>query len=264
MFIAVDDTYGPQTETASKYVSGQRRTHVAVIFPDSDVDELRYAISECLKGVNSLGVLVDEFHFSDIYNRRNGWEAAPELKNLDVIAAFAQIYSAAKWPVVVQTVDDRTFADHKIDLSTIKTDVIDLSKREHVSFHMLMKLGLTEFLTGTTEDVRLVVDEGIGRNGQKIDPVILPAYCRKISGSYASSANEPLLQIADFLAFSINRCTHLAMKTKRSELDTWFLKLVGSMNINSPQLEYKILPENFDVSDFDELHRTDRAAKGIE
>lgn len=34
MHIAIDDTYGPTVETNSSYVTGDRRTHVAVVFPD--------------------------------------------------------------------------------------------------------------------------------------------------------------------------------------------------------------------------------------
>jgi hypothetical protein len=35
MFIAVDDTYGPEQNTGSVYVTGERRTHVAVVFRDT-------------------------------------------------------------------------------------------------------------------------------------------------------------------------------------------------------------------------------------
>ena len=263
MHIAIDDIYGPHSRTASKFVSGERRTHVAVIFPDSDVERIRDAISELLKGVNSLGVAVDEFHFADIYNRRKGWEAAPSEKNLDIFCAFAEIYAVKKWPVIVQTIDDRSFSDNGLEMPNFETDFIDLSKRDHVSFLMLMKVGLPEHLPEVTEDVHLYVDEGIGKPGQKIATELLPIFAGQISGSYQSSAQEPLLQIADFLAYSINRCTHLGMKEKRSEFDMWFLDLIGDMGINSPQLKYVKLPRKFDVTDFDELHRSDRDSKGI-
>lgn len=264
MHIAIDDTYGPHSNTNSKFVTGERRSHVAVVFPESDVDRTRNFIEGFLIAIKSFDVHVDEFHFADIYQRRGMWAAASDGKNLDIFSAFAEIYRDAKWPVIVQTIDQRTFADHGQGVPKLKTQTINLDKREHVSLLMLMKQGLPPHLPKSNEQVRLYVDEGIGKPGQKIESVLLPKSKGPISGVYESSTREPLLQIADFLAFSINRCTHLAMKTKRSKLDMWFLDLVGGMEINSPQLKYVELPRDFDVSDFDELHLQDRRSKGIE
>jgi hypothetical protein len=53
MHIAIDDTYGPDTATGSRYVTDQRRTHVAVIFPDEEVEEYRSQIRGCLEEVGT-------------------------------------------------------------------------------------------------------------------------------------------------------------------------------------------------------------------
>jgi hypothetical protein len=44
MHIVVDDTYGPEGAAKSKFVTGDRRTHVAVVFPDSEVAYVRQQI----------------------------------------------------------------------------------------------------------------------------------------------------------------------------------------------------------------------------
>ena len=50
-----------------------------------------------------------------------------------------------------------------------------------------------------------------------------------------------------------------------SRIDTRFvLQLVGGMHLNSPDLRILTLPANFGVAEFDEFHRIDRVAKGIE
>src|SRR6266446_2735014 len=113
MFIAIDDTYGPEQDTGSVYVTGARRTHVAVVFRDGEVAEIRQQLGNCRNFVTEmLGRQVSEFHFTDIYNRSGPWASAQKSENLDIIAAFASIYREYRWPVFVQTVDDRTMADH--------------------------------------------------------------------------------------------------------------------------------------------------------
>ena len=48
MHIAVDDTYGPKNFGKSKYVTGERRTSVGVVFKDDEVEYVRNQIRECL------------------------------------------------------------------------------------------------------------------------------------------------------------------------------------------------------------------------
>lgn len=56
-----------------------------------------------------------EFHFVDIYNGFGNWKPFKEDKrNLRLIEAFGNIYSSYRWPVMVQTIDDRTLRDHGI------------------------------------------------------------------------------------------------------------------------------------------------------
>jgi hypothetical protein len=53
------------------------------------------------------------------------------------------------------------------------------------------------------------------------------------------------------------------MKSARTEVDNWFMELVGGMGINSDDLTYSEFNENMSVIDFDEIHRADRKKKGI-
>ena len=75
---------------------------------------------------------------------------------------------------------------------------------------------------------------------------------------------ETLFQIADLLAFCINRNTHLAMKENRAETDTQFMRIVGSMRIRSDDISYTLRPVSFTPEDFDKFHATDRFLKGLE
>ena len=108
------------------------------------------------------------------------------------------------------------------------------------------------------------MDEGRGKSGQKFAVKFFRSYKSAFSSHYQSSRIEPLLQIADFLAFSINRSTYLATKAKRSEVDTWFLNLVGEMGIDCDDLAKHITNVDFTVRDFDAFHREDRLRKGLQ
>jgi hypothetical protein len=69
LHIAIDDTYGPTGSTRSKYVTGARRTHVAVIFKDEEIEEVRQHLRNCLEYIGELLPRAPkEFHFVDIYN----------------------------------------------------------------------------------------------------------------------------------------------------------------------------------------------------
>ena len=88
MFIAIDDTYGPDSVTESKYVTGLRRTNVAVIFEDSQADFVREQLLGCLDAATDIvGCEVGEFHFVDIFNRKPPWDREENI-NLKVFEFF--------------------------------------------------------------------------------------------------------------------------------------------------------------------------------
>ncbi len=265
MHIAIDDTYGPTDATGSRYVTGARRTHVAVVFEDDQVDGIRSELRSCLEYVNTeLGIVISEFHFTDIYNRRKAWRNVTHGENLAVIEAFAKLYVDQRWPVRIQTVDDRTFRDHSIEGLAGKVDGLDLSKREDQSLLLLVISGLMPLFPNAPKPIRLYVDEGRGKPGRPFGEKIFSKFGGRVTGRYETSSNEPLLQVADFLAFVINRSTYLATKATRTDLDNSFLSIVSGMQIDSPDLVRAVLPANFTPTDFDALHQADRQRKGIE
>lgn len=263
MYIAIDDTYGPAGKTDSAFVTGGRRTHVAVMFSDSEADDVRAQLNECLREVQDLtGVDASEFHFVDIYNRNPPWDALPAEANLRLFAAFAEIYRANRWPVVVQTIDHRTLRDHGIEKMMGKIDGFDLSNDADLSLLWLL-IKIKQRFRADPVPISLLIDEGRRKPGAAFGEAIFHDWPERFCGRYAASSAEPLIQIADFMAFCLNRSTHLALKAKRSAVDNWFLNLVGNMDINSEELQVRKFSKDFRVSDFDEFHRQDRVAKGL-
>lgn len=263
MHIAIDDTYGPEIGTESSFVTGNRRTHVAVVFPDEDVQDIRKQTAECLAEINQLtGIAAKEFHFVDIYNRKAPWDNLPDKANLRLFEFFAFIYRQNRWPVFIQTIDARTLGDHGIDGFAGEIEGLDLSSRANLSLIWLLIKVKSKFKKNP-EPITLVLDEGEGKPGTPFGSKIFHDWPKSFNGHYSSSASEPLIQIADFIAFCINRSTHLGMKSRRSDVDTWFLNLVGEMKIDCDALKLNVFPKNFSVVDFDGAHLKDRATKGL-
>ncbi|MEB3047688.1 hypothetical protein [Rhizobium mulingense] len=264
MHIAIDDTYGPETATKSRYVTGNRRTNVAVVFDDDSVSYIRGQVSSCLNFIKQdFDIDVDEFHFKEIYNRRGPWEKLPPNANLGLFAAFAEIYSHHKWPVVIQTIDERTLADHGLKPPPLTIEELDLSKPEDLSLTFLC-IEIKRRYMVSKQPLTLYVDQGRKKPGATFGTRLFGDWGAAYKGLYASSSDEPLLQIADFIAFVINRSTHLALKEKRTDLDNWFLELSAAMEINCDDLVQTRLPKDFTVADFDELHQIDRRNKRLE
>ena len=264
MHIAIDDTYGPNVETGSKYVTGDRRTHVAVLFPDDKVEEINSEMSACLSEICSLyDISVSEFHFVDIYNRNSPWDILSDGANLRLFELFSVIYQKYKWEVVIQTVDDRTMKDLGILKIQGQIGGLDLSRRADFSLLMLL-IKIKKIYKNNSFPINFLVDEGVKKSGAIFGCEVFHDWPHQVSGVYASSSSEPLLQIADFIAFCVNRSTHLSMKSNRSDIDNWFLNLVGHMGINCVDLVAQRLSRNFSIEDFDDLHMKDRVKKGSE
>ena len=113
--------------------------YVPDLFPDEEVEEYRSQIRACLEEVGILASKVPrEFHFSKIYNRASPWNELPDGTNLRLMEFFAFIYEQYHWPVVIQTIDDRTLQEHGIEKLIGRIDGLDLSNRSDLSLLWLL------------------------------------------------------------------------------------------------------------------------------
>ena len=170
MYIAIDDTYGPcPFKSKSRYITDKRRTSVAVVFKDEEVDYIRSQVRELIKTTNDeLGLCIDEFHFTDIFNRRGKWKSVKNAINIKIIAFFAYIYTQYMWPVHIQTIDEYTLRDHGIKEIQAKAGKFDLSNRTHLSLFFLLAKLKTRYQK-IKEPLTIYIDEGIYRSGTEFD-----------------------------------------------------------------------------------------------
>ena len=265
MHIPIDDTYGPNEPSPSEFVTGARRTHVAVVFEDNDVAYIRDQVRDCLDYLASqLPSPPAEFHFAEIYNKRGIWKHLDGEKNLFLIDAFSEIYRRYRWKVFIQTVDERTLKDQP-SLAELP-EIDDLDPRNNWSDLSLLLLCLQIRIAykESRPPISLLVDQGARAPNSPFGTKLFSNWGSSFTGKYESSSAEPLLQIADFLAFCINRVTYLGLKSVRTNVDYNFLEMVSEMKINCDQLKRWEVERGFSVKDVDAAHRDDRVKKGLE
>lgn len=263
MHLVIDDTYGPKTNGQSRYVTGNRRTCVALRFKDDEVEYVRNQLKECLAHVSSIiGKPLTEFHFTEIFNRRGQWAQTEDGLNLKIFGFFAELYSIKRWPVMLQTVDDRTFVGHNVSNWAGKIDGLDLTDRYTQSL-VLLCMRFQRELPECEEPLTVLVDQGLRKPGAPFGKTLFREWKGQFRGEYVAST-EPLMQLTDFVAYCINRSTVLQIKSNRSKTDLYFLRMIEMMNLNTTDLQFHKLPASFNAQDIDELHRLDRVAKVLE
>jgi len=265
MHIAIDDTYSSNIETNSMYVTNGRRTHVAICFDDSDVEYIREQMKGCLVEINENSkVNADEFHFVDIWNKKGGWKNLDKKMRLPLFEFFAKIYRDNKWRVFIQTVDSRTLSDHPslVNIGDF-TNEFDTNQKEDLSL-LLLLLKIRIHYKQSIPNINLIIDEGRGAPGEPFGYSLFKDWPGGFNGVFASSREEPLLQLADFICYCVNRSTVLATKENRKEEENQFLEMVASMGINSEDFKLGVFSKKSSVEAFDKVHLKDRKEKGLE
>ena len=264
MKIAIDDTYGPVTGTSSALVTTARRTHVAVVFSDEEAKIASEIILRLLTHASKrLHSTIRELHFADIYNKSGAWKNCPGKYNLAIMKYLMITYSKYKWRVLLQTIDERTMRDHPQLVSFPSIEGLNPQERSELSLILLL-LKIRIELANTMPQIEMYVDGGLKKVGNPIGKQIFSGWQNSATGHFTDSAKQPLLQIADFLAFTINRITHLSLKSERSILDFRFLQAVSKMQLNCEDLTIFEAKRDFTRADFDEAHLSDRRLKGLD
>ncbi|NIF47860.1 MULTISPECIES: DUF3800 domain-containing protein [Enterobacteriaceae] len=269
MHIAIDDTYGTAGNGNSVYVTKNRRTHVAVIVDDEFVNPLRKSIIDYLQELNvNLGIKAKEFHFTDIYNRQRDWKCLTtndSITNMLIFQRFAVFAVKFNIKFVIQTVDDRTIKDHGGKLINLNLPGFDTNKFEDLSLLMLL-LKLRMRCKNHPENVILFMDEGRERAKTPFAEEIFSGVVASYNGMYESSDSEPLLQLADFIAFCINRSTHLQVKEPRTTFDNDFLCFMQFIHFLDPdenEMRRAIMTKKAKTIHTDLIHWLDRVDKGM-
>lgn len=245
--IFIDETGSPGITDAPTNFHPERKTWVAVIIPPSQIAEVMQQMPQVLDELRqSFGA--DEFHFTDIYSGKKQFKNLDLQTRLRLFEFMAYIFSAYRFPVIVQTFDPETLADvrsRSADQLPESLPPFDFRKCEDLAlFFLLLRLRwyMKETETYPNTKARIFIDEGFKNNGIAIR---IPTFDDAFADGqicFAQSSNIYPIQLADFAAFSLNRVQLIAGRDQRTPLDIRMLEILSSVAFNYINIEKKSTP----------------------
>lgn len=113
--------------------------------------------------------------------------------------------------------------------------------------------------------IDIIIDEGRQKAGSCRDSILSSKIVTKNKIRYRRSSDEPLLQVADFIAFCHNRTQWILGKEERNKSDILFMDIFreASFNIiNLPKIRINEI-NDFTRDDFDYFHFQDKTEKNL-
>ncbi len=245
--IFIDETGSPGIMDAPANFHPERKTWVAVVVPPSQIVEVMQQMPGALDELRkSLGA--DEFHFNEIYSGKKQFKNIDLQVRLGLFEFMAYIFSAFRFPVIVQTFDPETLADVRSKMGDQLPKSIphfDFTKCEDFGLlFLLLRLKLYIKKTGMDPNIkaRVFIDEGYKKNGIGIRIPTFEDVFADGQICFAKSSSIYPIQLADFAAFSLNRVQLIGGREHRRKLDKQLLKILSPIAFNYVNIEQKISP----------------------
>lgn len=163
---------------------------------------------------SSKSSLAEEFHFKDIYNGTGQFKGITLPKRIELFYTFAEIFRNYNYPMLISTIGSDDLKRNKLFISNpkIKVSNFKLANSSDLALFLLL-FRIRKYLlkySGLHLPVEIFVDNGrqAANTAQKVD--MLDGLVKSNQLFYKSSHEEPLIQLADFAAFCLNRHRWLA------------------------------------------------------
>ena len=231
----MDDTGINPKEKTSIILQNEKATHAAVIVREELVEPLNIIMTGlCNNLLARFGT--DEFHFADIYNRNKNFKSIQIEETIDILETFTELFQTYSLRIVANTVN-AMYTDHitknqtELDqaLNAIKLPVCD--KSYSMLFTYTKAKQHVEELTRRAHISKIICDEGLKKKGTTLS---IPSTNTTIE--FKDSADDKLLQLADFAAWFMSRSKNIFDKIQKtqkvSELDAIILDIYSRL---SPQ-----------------------------
>lgn len=251
--VYIDDTGTSGLTSASKFSSPEAKSWYAVILKPSDRVIASNFMSDCLKDLKK-GYNANEFHFKDIYNGKNEFKDIPLDVRLNIFWEFADLFQKYNFPILCQTFSPEEYERNKLIKRTEMQAIDNFNFNKHGDFglyHLMMLIRIH------IVDARLYprpFEIIIDQDGKKVNvsrTVNLfgdDLLNRQIQ--YKSSADTPLIQLADFAAYCLNRLKWILQNNSQYEkkLDMTFWEICTYANFNTLNMIKEITPMGENVS----------------
>lgn len=234
-YIYIDDTGNAQHRSGFKYDTSKSASWCAIILNEKQYDSalkfMNYMSNELQKQLD-----MDEFHFADIFSAKDIYRNVEN--RFDIFKDFSRFSALEQYIVILQSFGEDDYKRNKIEKTNTVIDGFKLYEYSDFALFILL-LRIKDYLSSNlsyTKPYKIVIDEGRYKNNSYQDCLIFGDLLENKKILYKSSKEEKLLQLADFTAFTLNRCTWLNMKDNLSVYDKDFLQIASDANFNAPFL----------------------------
>lgn len=259
--IYIDDTGNPGEKTNIQYGSKKSKTWVAIILTSDERNDGEEQMNECIEGLKIHYNGASEFHFSDIYQGKKEFKKINKEDRFRLFNMFADIFRNERFPVRVQTFSEEDYDRVKINKSkSFNQDEFGLNSYSDFALYHLLVL-VNTFLKENVEKYpppyEIIIDEGKKKaeQTQNFSSIFKENELFQNKLFYKSSKDTPLLQLVDFVAFSLNRCKILLQNNKKNKDDLWFLKMCEYADFQSNLKRGKITVNDNTTELYDNLLR---------
>jgi hypothetical protein len=270
--VVIDETGSPGQSTGSKYLHSRRKSWAGVILSPA---QFAIAAKELPPAIQKLKDICggDEFHLTDIYRGHKSFKGVSIEQRLGAIAFLAHIFAENQYPIIFQTLDpvgENAFSNSKFQR---KLGPVNLRKHDELALWMLL-IQIQNYSSNQSNQVpapiHVVLDESEKwKDSRSIDVSETVSHPSAFAGQMIYSRNSngfPLIQLADFAAFTINRQQWLMSLApeKITDFDVKFLHIVSRANLNSVNLPKVAINLNtWQPEEYDFMREVDDEQKGI-
>ncbi len=243
--VFIDDTGSPGMENTPPPLHPDRKSWVAIIIPPDQKRAVTQALQDAVDALRAdLGK--DEYHFVEIYNGKCPFRQLSIEERLIIFQYFADIVYVHGLPILVQTLDPDSHAQSmfgKLKLPKIAS-CFDMSSPQDTALWLLLTR-VWDYIrsTRTNENHRafVCIDEGFKRPGFSPEIDVMDDALHDGRIYFASSAELPLIQLADFAAFCLNRTQLAIRRDKRNTFDMQLLQVLSPIASQYINMTKKLL-----------------------
>ena len=265
--ITIDDTSSPGSKTESRLVKSSRKTWVAVLINSSIKEELETNIKGILQILkNHFGIT--ELHFTDLINKKGEYSELNNEEVFELLDVICDLLWNYELPYFIQTATPNTLNELGTQIigKTKLIDDFDFSKPEDLSLILLFQRIKTYLKENANSiPVEIIIDEGRKKAGSSHKSKFLKDFVKDDLIKYESSANNVLLQVADFYAYGVNRLQMTLIKENITDFDYVIADLFSEIlerNIISGGEIIEVELDNFTKDDYDYFQRSRRQLDG--
>lgn len=251
-YIYIDDTGTAQHRSGFRYDTSISKSWCAVLFNDDTLLKATEFMKIELAELNTF-IGLNEFHFADIFNNKGKYrdEKIDWEDRLMIFYNFARFSREVQFPVLIQTFGKDDYS--RINLKNDSTYTIEnFNFNDYNDFSLCALLfQVRSFLNSHPEFLtpyKIIIDEGKQKNDSNQLCSIFGNQLENKQIVYKSSSEDILLQLADFTAFTLNRCRWLNMNKAQnfSKYDIQFLHMAEYAQFNAPFIIKMQLPIDCD------------------